>query len=219
MYNIESSNVAVNNFNEYLKFYLFKLQSSLDTVVMELESESDLSKIKEVMTAREMLKYKDTIIRFDESLLIQFKVIEYYLNAGAYEAPQVYDAINKIKKSDILNNTTRFQNNNIKKAELLDEIAKVKNIIDGVEVDFDYYVSLLTSSDLHEQDKLSLLALKAFESTKMTKKEEISPSIESIISSVESKKEKIDFTISDDGSAYLSSYDGQYEWTWEVIEV
>ena len=194
MYNIESSNVAVNNFNEYLKFYLFKLQSSLDTVVMELESESDLSKIKEVMTAREMLKYKDTIIRFDESLLIQFKVIEYYLNAGAYEAPQVYDAINKIKKSDILNNTTRFQNNNIKKAELLDEIAKVKNIIDGVEVDFDYYVSLLTSSDLHEQDKLSLLALKAFESTKMTKKEEISPSIESIISSVESKKEKIDFS-------------------------
>ena len=120
MYNIESSNVAVNNFNEYLKFYLFKLQSSLDTVVMELESESDLSKIKEVMTAREMLKYKDTIIRFDESLLIQFKVIEYYLNAGAYEAPQVYDAINKIKNSDILNNTTRFQNNNIKKAELLD---------------------------------------------------------------------------------------------------
>jgi len=32
-------------------------------------------------------------------------------------------------------------------------------------------------------------------------------------------KEQIDFTISDDGTAYLSSCDGEYEWTWEVIEV
>ena len=32
-------------------------------------------------------------------------------------------------------------------------------------------------------------------------------------------KNTIDFTISDDGTAYLSSYDGEYEWTWEVIEV
>lgn len=35
----------------------------------------------------------------------------------------------------------------------------------------------------------------------------------------EEDKNSIDFTISDDGSAYLSSYDGEYEWTWEVIEV
>lgn len=35
----------------------------------------------------------------------------------------------------------------------------------------------------------------------------------------EEGKEQIDFTISDDGTAYLSSCDGEYEWTWEVIEV
>lgn len=35
----------------------------------------------------------------------------------------------------------------------------------------------------------------------------------------EEDKGSIDFTISDDGTAYLSSYDGEYEWTWEVIEV
>ena len=35
----------------------------------------------------------------------------------------------------------------------------------------------------------------------------------------EEDRESIDFTISDDGNAYLSSYDGEYEWTWEVIEV
>lgn len=35
----------------------------------------------------------------------------------------------------------------------------------------------------------------------------------------EEDKDSIDFTISDDGSAYLPSYDGEYEWTWEVIEV
>lgn len=35
----------------------------------------------------------------------------------------------------------------------------------------------------------------------------------------EEDRDSIDFTISDDGSAYLSSYDGEYEWTWEVIEV
>lgn len=34
----------------------------------------------------------------------------------------------------------------------------------------------------------------------------------------EEGKEQVDFTISDDGSAYLSSHDGEYEWTWEVIE-
>lgn len=36
-----------------------------------------------------------------------------------------------------------------------------------------------------------------------------------------SKKDRdsIDFTINDDSSAYLSSYNGEYEWTWEVIEV
>jgi hypothetical protein len=35
----------------------------------------------------------------------------------------------------------------------------------------------------------------------------------------ENGKKQIDFTISDDGSVYLSSYDGEYEWTWEVVEV
>ena len=35
----------------------------------------------------------------------------------------------------------------------------------------------------------------------------------------EEDKDSIDFTISDDDTAYLSSYDGEYEWTWEVIEV
>lgn len=34
----------------------------------------------------------------------------------------------------------------------------------------------------------------------------------------EGDKDSIDFTISDDGAAYLSSYDGEYEWTWEIIE-
>ena len=31
-------------------------------------------------------------------------------------------------------------------------------------------------------------------------------------------RDKIDFTINDDGTADLSSYDGEYEWTWEIIE-
>lgn len=193
MYNIESSNAAVKNFNDYLKFYLFKLQSSLDAVVMELESETELTKVREVMTAREMLKYKDTVTRLDKSVLKQFEIIKFYLDAGAYEAPQVYNAINAIKKSDILNSANRVQSNNIKKAELLDEINKVKNIIDNKEVDFDYYVSLLNASDLSEEDKLNLLALKAFESTKFVKKE-TTPSLESIISSVETKEETVDFS-------------------------
>ena len=34
----------------------------------------------------------------------------------------------------------------------------------------------------------------------------------------EEDKDSIDFTIRDDGSAYLSSYGGEYEWTWEVVE-
>lgn len=42
---------------------------------------------------------------------------------------------------------------------------------------------------------------------------------EEINNASEEDKDSIDFTISDDGSAYLSSYDGEYEWTWEVIEV
>ena len=193
MYNIESSNTAVKNFNDYLKFYLFKLQSSLDAVVMELEAETELTKVREVMTAREMLKYKDTVTRLDKSVLKQFEILKFYLDAGAYEAPQVYNAINAIKRSDILNSANRVQSNNIKKAELLDEINKVKNIIDNKEVDFDYYVSLLNTSDLSEEDKLNLLALKAFESTKFVKKE-TTPSLESIISSVETKEETVDFS-------------------------
>lgn len=34
----------------------------------------------------------------------------------------------------------------------------------------------------------------------------------------ENEREHIDFTL-DDRSAYLSSYNGEYEWTWEIIEV
>ena len=34
----------------------------------------------------------------------------------------------------------------------------------------------------------------------------------------EEEKEQIDFTL-DDGIAYLSSCNGEYEWTWEVIEI
>ena len=42
---------------------------------------------------------------------------------------------------------------------------------------------------------------------------------EEINNASEEDKDSINFTISDDGTAYLSSYDGEYEWTWEVIEV
>ena len=193
MYSIDSSKTAVNNFNEYLKFYLFKLQSSLDTVNMELNSETELSKIKDAMTAREILKYEDTITRLDKTISVQFEIIRFYLNAGAFEAPQVYNAIKTIKSSDILNSTNRFQSNNMRKAELVQEINKIKDVLENKEVDFDYYVSLLNSSNLVEKDKISLLALKAFESTKYIKKDK-TPSFESIISSVESKEKVADFS-------------------------
>ena len=32
-------------------------------------------------------------------------------------------------------------------------------------------------------------------------------------------KDLIDLTLYDDGTAYLSSDNGEYEWTWEVVEV
>lgn len=35
----------------------------------------------------------------------------------------------------------------------------------------------------------------------------------------EEDRESINFTMNDDGTAYLSSYDGECEWTWEVIEI
>lgn len=35
---------------------------------------------------------------------------------------------------------------------------------------------------------------------------------------VKEDKKKIDFTLDDD-SAYLSSYEGEYEWTWEIVEL
>lgn len=37
--------------------------------------------------------------------------------------------------------------------------------------------------------------------------------------SSDGQKAQIDFTISDDGTAYLSSCNSEYEWTWEVIEI
>lgn len=42
---------------------------------------------------------------------------------------------------------------------------------------------------------------------------------EEMNNSAEEGKGQIDFTISDDGTAYLSSCDGEYEWTWEVISI
>lgn len=42
---------------------------------------------------------------------------------------------------------------------------------------------------------------------------------EEINNASEEDMDSIDFTINDDGSAYLSSCDGEYEWTWEVVEV
>lgn len=35
----------------------------------------------------------------------------------------------------------------------------------------------------------------------------------------DAERNQIDFTISDDGTAYLSSCNGEYEWTWEVIQI
>lgn len=32
-------------------------------------------------------------------------------------------------------------------------------------------------------------------------------------------RKHIDFTINDNGTAHLSSYDGEYVWTWEVIKI
>ena len=42
---------------------------------------------------------------------------------------------------------------------------------------------------------------------------------EEMNNSDENVKKHIDFTISDDGTEYLSSCYDEYEWTWEVIEV
>lgn len=42
---------------------------------------------------------------------------------------------------------------------------------------------------------------------------------EEMNNSNERAKELIDFEIDDYGKAYLSAFDGEYEWTWEVIEV
>jgi len=41
---------------------------------------------------------------------------------------------------------------------------------------------------------------------------------EEMNNSADEEKDKINFTLNDD-SAYLSSCDGEYEWTWEIIVI
>ena len=100
------------------------------------------------------------------------------------------------------------------------ESPETSKIVAAVTTEAAKKLFLVICYSVHNKEIVSHDAFKDWESAnEFLKKDAENTCMEEMDNSSDDEKDKIDLTIDDDGTAKLSSCDGEYEWTWEIIEV
>lgn len=178
MFDIVSAEDATIKFNMYLKSYINSSLSKSYEIDKKLKSGTLYDELASNKVPYKFIKLKSELVKIDPTFDKYIRIIEYFVENNIPNVPQVEDAMNAILNSESMSKKRDEIELKEKRKQLDVDIERCRKIINGEEVEYDFYLSMLDKSFLTNREELDILLTKCYESTKLVKEKELdTPSI------------------------------------------
>lgn len=183
MYSNEKVKPSYDKFTAYLKKHIKELKSQLEDYEKKANYSEVISELRDNPSLDMILKERESLISLNPLFDSQFKLIDFFVMRNASEAPQVTSTIRSILESDEVKNFDTKVSSSFNVSAIREELEQYTSLLNGVNLDIDFLVSVLDKSTLTEEEKLDVLSKNAFDRIPVKKideslKEEKEKSIE-----------------------------------------
>lgn len=173
MYDDISVDDSIIKFNMYLRSYINSSLSKTTEISKKLKSGSLYDELAGNKRPFKFTQLRSELIKIDPTFDKYLKIIEFFVENNVTDAPQVEEAMNAILNSESMTKKRDELELKEKKKQLDSEIEKCKKILNGEEVEYDFYLSMLDRSFLTNREELDLLIAKCYESTKLIREKDL----------------------------------------------
>lgn len=172
MYSNEKVKPSYDKFISYLKKHIKELKAQIDDYERKANYSEVINKLRENPDLDMVLKERNFLISLNHSFDSQFKLIDFFVMRNASSAPQVTSTIRSILESDEVKNFDTKVSSTFNISALREELEQYSNLLNGVNLDIDFLVSVLDKSTLSEEEKLDVLSKNAFDRISVKKMSE-----------------------------------------------
>ncbi len=163
MYSNEKVKPSYDKFTAYLKKHIKELKSQLEDYEKKANYSEVISELRDNPSLDMVLKEREFLISLNSSFDSQFKLIDFFVMRNASEAPQVTATIRSILESDEVKNFDTKVSSSFNVSAIREELEQYTSLLNGVNLDIDFLVSVLDKSTLSEKEKLDVLSKNAFD--------------------------------------------------------
>ena len=163
MYSNEKVKPSYDKFTAYLKKHIKELKNQLDDYEKKANYSEVISELRDNPSLDMILKERTFLLSLNPSFDSQFKLIDFFVMRNASEAPQVTATIRSILESDEVKNFDTKVSSSFNVSAIREELEQYTSLLNGANLDIDFFVSVLDKSTLSEEEKLDVLSKNAFD--------------------------------------------------------
>ena len=172
MYSNEKVKPSCDKFTAYLKKHIKELKTQLEDYEKKANYSEVISELRNNPNLDMVLKERVFLISLNPSFDSQFKLIDFFVMRNASNAPQVAETIRAILESDEVKNFDTKVSSSFNVSAIKEELEQYTSLLNGVNLDIDFLVSVLDKSTLSEEEKLNVLSKNAFDRIPVKKLDE-----------------------------------------------
>ena len=172
MYSNEKVKPSCDKFTAYLKKHIKELKTQLEDYEKKANYSEVISELRNNPNLDMVLKERIFLISLNPSFDSQFKLIDFFVMRNASNAPQVAETIRAILESDEVKNFDTKVSSSFNVSAIREELEQYTSLLNGVNLDIDFLVSVLDKSTLSEEEKLNVLSKNAFDRIPVKKLDE-----------------------------------------------
>lgn len=163
MYIEDKVKPSYDKFISYLENHINEKQKELEEYELKKGYKEIIDNLIKNPNLEDVLAHRDFLMSLNNSLDTYFKLIDFFLSRNASNAPQVSIAIRSIIECDDVKNYEINISSNFNPRVIKEEIEQYKSLLNGINYDIDFLVSILDKSPLTENEKLDVLSKNAFD--------------------------------------------------------
>ena len=163
MYTQEKVKSSYDKFIRYLKEHIDTLSQELDEYNKRSSYFEAINELKNNPTLDTVLNQRKFLISLNPEITKYFNVIDFFMSRGAKTAPQIDIALRSIMSINEIKSFSEGANNSLNVSIIKEELDHYISLLNGVNQDIDYLVSVLARSGLSDKEQIDVLSKVCFE--------------------------------------------------------
>lgn len=163
MYTQEKVKPSYDKFIRYLKEHIDILSQELDEYTKKNTYYETIRDLKNNPTLETFLKARRVLVSLNPEISKYYNVIDFFMSRGAKEAPQVDIALKSIMDINEIKSFSEQRATSLNVSIIKEELDHYISLLNGVNLDIDYLVSVLSKSGLSDKEQIDVLSRICFE--------------------------------------------------------